>query len=116
MKKIESFEILVMTFQANNHEEWIYTNLEQWNSAPESSTFYMISDEEVDELPDEDVYESSSGAFLPKILEDEDLYPWLLTSALEGILLHLHDGKNAPLEEVRAAIEHYRENDTFLEQ
>ena len=114
MKKFRSLEELVKTFQAESQEEWIYTNMEKWNNSSQSNEFYIITEEEIDELADDEVYESESGAFLPKGLEDQDLYPWLLTSTLEGILLNLSGGKNAPLEKIRGAIKFYRENDTFF--
>lgn len=114
MKKFVSLEELVKGFQAERQEEWIFTNMEQWNNASKNNSFYIITDEEIDELADDEVYESSSGAFLPRSLEDQDLYPWLLTSTLDGILLNLNGGKDAPLEKIRDAINHYRENDTFL--
>jgi len=114
MKKFRSLEELVKTFQAESQEEWIYTNMEKWNNSSQSNEFYIITEEEIDELADDEVYESENGAFLPKGLEDQDLYPWLLTSTLEGILLNLSGGKNAPLEKIRGAINFYRENDTFL--
>ena len=114
MKKFRSLEELVKTFQAESQEEWIYTNMEQWNNSSKSNEFYIITEDEIDELADDEVYESASGAFLPKELEDQNLYPWILTSTLEGILLNLNGGKNAPLEKIRGAINFYRENDAFL--
>jgi hypothetical protein len=56
MKKFRSLDELVKTFQAESQEEWIYTNMEQWNNSSMSNEFYIITEEEIDDLADDEVY------------------------------------------------------------
>lgn len=92
--------------------EWVYVDLHGWKTQPQSCVFYVIPEEEVDALPDEDVYLSEAGPYLPVSLQALNLYPWMALPTLLGVVQHLP--AQADLARTVEAINHYREYDDFM--
>jgi hypothetical protein len=77
---VERFDSLPSLYEALPRlegTEWVYTNKQNWNREPQKAEFFVIPEREVDALPDEAVYESEHGPFLPRSLGDKDLIPWM---------------------------------------
>jgi hypothetical protein len=96
---------------------WAYTAMKQWLDNPNSAVFYLISEDEIDDLDDDDVYEADFGGYLPIALKELNLYPWLETDTLGGILENASVGVNPSDKDVETfilAVNHYREFDGFF--
>ncbi|WP_151742697.1 MULTISPECIES: hypothetical protein [unclassified Acinetobacter] len=116
MTQIVTIRDLYETAIRAKENEWIYVNLIAWNKSPKESIFFIISEEEVDNLPDEKVYESDDGAFLPIALQELYLSPWMEISTLKGVIENLKlISNNFNDESFIQGINYYREYDTFLD-
>jgi hypothetical protein len=113
MIKISSIKSLFELIINHHGNEWVYINLNEWKNNPCLCEFYIISDKEVDDLSDDEVYESEAGPFLPISCKHLDLYPWMTADVLEGIYFNLK-GKTKN-DDLIAGIEYYREFDDFLD-
>lgn len=97
---------------------WIYVNRKQWNSDPHSARFFFIDEDEVDDMPDDEVYECKHGGYLPIALRDLDLYPWFESGTLVGVIENASIPREPNQEEIERfvlAANHYREYDDFYD-
>lgn len=97
---------------------WIYTNLEAWESSPSSANFFFIDEDEVFDMPDDQIYETDDGGYLPLALRDLDLYPWLESATLVGVIDNAsipRDPSQEEIERFAIAANHYREYDDFYD-
>ncbi len=117
MQKFNSIRELALFTLSSTENEWIYTNIDKWNSRPKECAFWVIQESEVDALPDDEVYESAGGPFLPKELKNENLWPWMTQDVLAGVLLNLKviDVDSCDDAFLIKGINYYREFDDFLE-
>jgi hypothetical protein len=117
MEKIGSISHLFKATINSNENEWIYTNLETWNTTPKKCDFYIISEAEIDDLPDEEVYESQAGPYLPITLQNLNLSPWMEIAVLQGVIqnLKLKDGDRIDDDLLIDGINYYREYDDFMD-
>ncbi len=97
---------------------WIYVNRQQWNNDPHSARFFFIDEDEVDDMPDDEVYECKHGGYLPIALRDLDLYPWFESGTLVGVIENASIPREPNQEEIERfvlAANHYREYDDFYD-
>ena len=116
MEKINSlFDLYDNTVSALDNE-WVYVNVGAWENNPKLCSFYIISEEEVDALADDEVYESDAGPYLPIAVKSLDLHPWMQLDVLKGVIENARV-KNEHFDEEKfiRAINYYRENDNFME-
>ncbi len=113
MIKISSINSLIEILLNHHENEWVYTNLSQWKKNPSKCDFFIISEKEIDNLPDNEVYESEAGPFLPISLQHLDLYPWMQIDTLKGVVSNL--GINLDNDNFINGVEYYREYDDFLD-
>jgi hypothetical protein len=99
-----------------SENEWVYANIELWNESPQKCEYFIISEEETDEMPDEEVYESDAGPYLPISLQHLNLYPWMELATLKGVVENLKMAKKG-FDEKKfiLGINYYRENDDFMD-
>lgn len=116
MKRIHSLFELYINIIENIENEWIYANMEEWATSPENCDFYIIPEAEMDEMPDDEVYESEAGPLLPINLQKFKLWPWMEIATLQGIVenLNMMEMKKFDADLLIKSINHYREFDDFL--
>lgn len=118
MEKLTSIIDLFSIIEKIEGNEWVYTNKEKWRLSPEQCAFWLIPESEVDNMPDDEVYESDSGPFLPLSLKDENLHPWMTVDALHGVVqnLKIKNVNSGNLHATVQGINHYLEYDDFLDE
>jgi hypothetical protein len=100
----------------NDYNEWIYTNEKVWDEDPINSKFYVITESEIDELPDDQIYDFDGyGSYLPINLKHLDLCPLIETQTLKGVIANLILSKNFDMNLLIKGINHYLEFDDFLD-
>lgn len=117
VKKIQGVIKLFEVVHAISENDWVYTNLESWEQQPESSVFYLISEDEIDELDDNNqTVENTSGEVIPKSLERENIETWLDIQTLQAISQVIQKSVKTPDSTLLIqAINQYREQDDFME-
>ena len=116
MKKMTSLSELYEHVVVTADNEWVYANIEKWLNNPKDCDFYFISEEEVEEMADDEVYESKAGPYLPISVESLDLHPWMQLDILKGVVENSHiDGGRFDGDKFIKAINYYRENDDFMD-
>ncbi|MDL2188868.1 hypothetical protein P5706_32305 [Pseudomonas sp. ChxA] len=117
MKKMQDITNLFSTINSHTDNDWVYTNLEKWEAHPESAIFYLISEDEIDDLEEEDkTVENSAGELIPKSLAKENVETWLDAQTLLAIFEIIQKKVKAPDDDILIrAINHYREFDDFME-
>jgi len=115
MKLINSLSDLYDAIAESADNEWVYVNLATWSSKPEDCPFYIIPEAEIDEMSDDEIYESEAGPYLPIQLRHLNLWPWMEIGTLQGVIQNLNMGNktdfNADL--FVKGINYYREHDDF---
>lgn len=97
---------------------WIFVNMEDWNKSPHSAKFYFADEDEINAMPDEDVFENDTGDLLPVAWKTLGLRTWFESATLHAVAFN---AKIPPLpneDELRrfvVAANHYREYDDFLD-
>ncbi|MDR2011562.1 MAG: hypothetical protein LBQ20_00655 [Rhodanobacter sp.] len=97
---------------------WIYVNRGKWKNNPHTAQFFFIDEDEVDALPENEIYESEAGPHLPIKLHELDLYPWFESQTLVGVIENASIPQNPSQEEIERfilAANHYREYDDFYD-
>jgi hypothetical protein len=112
MERIENIQQLVKTLPQMESEQWIFTNVNKWNSTPEDCVFYYLPWDYMQTLDDDEVCENDDGAEIPVQLKDENLKEWMLVGSLKQIARSVNQ-KNVELNDFVQRINHYREFDTF---
>lgn len=117
MKKIQGIIKLFEAIHSVSVNDWVYTNLKIWEKEPEKTVFYLISEDEIDELEDEGgTVENTSGEVIPKSLERENVETWLDIQTLQAISHVIQKSVKAPGGTLLIqAINYYREYDDFME-
>lgn len=117
MKKMQGIIDLFSTLDSVTDNDWVYTNLEKWEEQPETAVFYLISEDEIDNLEEDDkTVENSAGETIPKTLEKENVETWLDVQTLQAISQILQKKIKSPDNAILIkAINYYRENDDFME-
>lgn len=117
MKKIQGIANLFDTIHPVSENAWVYTNLKKWEQQPENAVFYLITEDEIDELEEDDeTVENTAGEIIPKSLERENVETWLEVQTLQAISQIIQKNVKAPNSIVLIqAINHYREYDDFME-
>ena len=117
MKKMQGFTNLFSTVNSHTDNDWVYTNLDKWEEEPRNAIFYLISEEEIDDLEEDDkTVENSAGELIPKSLEKENVETWLDVQTLQAIFEVIQKKVTAPDNDILIrAINHYREYDDFME-
>lgn len=117
VKKIQGVIKLFEVVHSISENDWVYTNLESWEQQPESSVFYLISEDEIDELDDNNqTVENTSGEVIPKSLERENIETWLDIQTLQAISQVIQKSVKTPDSTLLIqAINHYGEQDDFME-
>ena len=117
MKKMQGITNLFSTVNSHTDNDWVYTNLDKWEEEPEKAIFYLISEDEIDDLEEDDkTVENSAGELIPKSLEKENVETWLDVQTLQAIFEVIQKKVNAPDNDILIrAINHYREYDDFME-
>jgi hypothetical protein len=88
-------------------QDGVYVKPHDWDVSPTSARLYIFEPEEVEELDD--------LGDLPRIVTEMGLRTLLVTSNLEDVIRHQHRKKPDSSEvDYIAAINHYREYDSFL--
>jgi hypothetical protein len=117
MKKMQDITNLFSTINSATDNDWVYTNQDIWENEPEKAVFYLISEDEIDDLEeDEKTVENSAGELIPKSLEKENVETWIDVQTLQAIFDVIQKKVNAPDDAMLIrAINHYREYDDFME-
>lgn len=117
MKKMQGITNLFSTINSATDNDWVYTNQDKWENEPEKAVFYLISEDEIDDLEeDEKTVENSAGELIPKALEKENVETWIDVQTLQAIFDVIQKKVNAPDDATLIrAINHYREYDDFME-
>lgn len=117
MKKMKGITDLFSTINSVTDNDWIYTNLDEWEQQPENAVFYLITEDEIDDLEEDDkTVENSAGETIPKSLEKENVETWVDVQTLQAISQIIHKKIKTPDSAILIqAINHYREYDDFME-
>ena len=117
MEKFNSLRNLFYFINNSLENEWVYVNLDEWLKNPLKCYFYVIPETEVDEMPDDEVYESEEGPFLPISLRDLNLSPWMEIDTLKDVLqnLRIEDEKSFDENLFIRGINYFREYDDFMD-
>ena len=117
MKLINSLSDLFDVVINSVGNEWVYANRDAWAKCPEGCVFYVIPESEIDDMPDDEVYESEGGSCLPINLQHLDLWPWMEISNLQGVIenLRMMNREVFDVDMFIKGINYYRENDDFME-
>lgn len=117
MKKMQGITNLFSTVNSHTDNDWVYTNLDKWEEEPEKAIFYLISEDEIDDLEEDDkTVENSAGELIPNSLEKENVETWLDVQTLQAIFEVIQKKVKAPDSDILIrAINHYREYDDFME-
>ena len=82
MKLINSLSDLFCVITDPIENEWIYANIKIWLESPRNCIFYIVSEDEINDMPDDEIYESEAGPYLPISLRHLDLHPWMEIATL----------------------------------
>lgn len=97
---------------------WIFVNIAEWNVSPQTTKFYFIDEDEIDGMPDDEVFQSDTGDFLPLALKDKALRPWFESATLHGVASNASIPSSPNAEECQRfvyAANYYREYDDFFD-
>ncbi|NUF50019.1 hypothetical protein [Gilliamella sp. ESL0250] len=112
MNSFKSIDELIMNLYLLDQGEWIYANLELWNSDPKHTEFYYIPWDYIQDLNDDEIYLDEEGMEMPFIVQGLNLRGWMLVGSLDYIAQNKsnygHDD-NWFIDEIN----YYRANDTF---
>ena len=112
MNSYSSIDELIKNLSLLDQGEWIYTNLNLWNSSPENTGFYYIPWDYIQDLDDSQIYLDEEDMEMPLAVKELDLKGWMLVSHLNYIAKNKIVGKFDNkwfIDEVN----YYREYDTF---
>jgi hypothetical protein len=117
MQKLISIKDLVQAVLSSEENEWVYTNKDAWRKNPSTSNFYIISEKEINNRDDDQIYETDDGVELPLELKSENIYPWMLIDIFKGVLQNLKINSWNETDEfmIINGINHYLEFDDFLD-
>lgn len=117
VKKVQGITNLFSTVCSVSANGWVYANLEQWEQQPEKSVFYLITEDELDEMELRgETVENTVGELIPKSLAQENVETWLDVQTLQAIAQFILKSVKAPDGSVLIqAINHYREYDDFMD-
>ena len=116
MRFISSFEDLPAVVCDWQDNDWVYVNHETWESSPERGRFLIISEDELADLEEQDLYvENDAGESIPREFAAEGLSRWMESQTLKAVIvnarLSLPRSQRAVL---ISAINHYLEYDAFI--
>lgn len=112
MNSYKSIDELIISLSLLDQGEWIYLNLNSWNSDPENTEFYYIPWDYIQNLKEDEIYLDEEDMEMPIIVKELKLREWMLVSSLSYITKNkLSDGQNNKwfIDEIN----YYREHDTF---
>ena len=112
MNSFKSIPELIKNLSLLDQGEWIYANLNSWNSNPEYTDFYYIPWEYIQNLDDDEIYLDEEDMEMPLVVKGLNLRGWMLVGSLDYItqnkLNFEYDNKRLIDE-----INYYRNNDAF---
>ncbi|PIT59027.1 hypothetical protein [Snodgrassella alvi] len=112
MNSFKSIYELIKNLSLLDQGEWIYANLNSWNSNPEHAEFYYIPWDYIQNLDDDEIYHDEEDMEMPLVVKGLNLRGWMLVGSLDYIIQNKsdfeHDNKWLIDE-----INYYRNNDTF---
>ncbi|MBN6151714.1 hypothetical protein JR065_15315 [Xanthomonas sp. AmX2] len=117
MKRLHGVAVLLDALDTVTDNHWVYTNVDGWARQPENAVFYLIAEDELDELEEAGrTVQNSAGETIPQALAEEDVETWLDVQTLRAIsqVVRKHD-MAAGSDVLIQAINHYREYDDFME-
>lgn len=116
MKYIEKIQDLpheVLNWRGN---DWVYVNHQKWEASPCDAHFLIISEDELAELEEQDLYvENEAGESIPIQYADEDFSRWLESQTLKAIFVNARISESfASIEFLVDCVNHYLEYDDFM--
>lgn len=112
MNSYKTLDELIISLSLLDQGEWIYVNLNSWNSDPEHTDFYYIPWSYIQDLDDDEIYLDEEDLEMPLAVKELNLRGWMLVSSLNYIAQNKSNGgydNKWFIEEIN----HYREYDTY---
>ncbi|EMK0756649.1 hypothetical protein J0A78_01305 [Providencia rettgeri] len=108
----QTLESLLASLTALEQNEWIYTNVKEWDKNPDLASFYYIPWDYLQELDDDEIYLDDEDLEMPKSLENMKLRGWMVVCDLA-----LFNEKQKELDKTRQwvieEINYYRDYDAY---
>jgi len=116
MEEFQGLNALIDKTVGKEINGWIWVNLDQLNQNAIEAEYYLIDDEYLWELDEDEVYENEQGDELPLSLKDKNLKSWLEIPMIEDVISYLkHNTPKPNIELIEKALKYYFENDAFLD-
>lgn len=96
--------------------EWVYSNVKSLFWKPLNATFYIIPEEEINNMSEDEIYVDEDGCEMPKEYKHLKLSEWLEVADIEDIIEYLSNQKeDADIRLKAKALQYYYKNDAFME-
>ncbi len=110
MQVFSSLTQLFEKIETLSNGEWVYTNLEMWNTNPENCSFYYITDDYINDLEDNEIYLDDNDLEMPISVQNLNLNNFMTV----GDISHIYHKNNQDIAEAIKEINHYRRFDDFI--
>ncbi|WP_226002562.1 hypothetical protein [Paenibacillus sp. BJ-4] len=117
IQTFDSLEALVQTVRQTEINEWIFTNLDRFQSNPIDNAYYIIPEEELWELEDAGLTVTNHlDESIPAALPDHHVQTWLEVATVQDVIEVLHrSGSKPSLQRIAQGLQYYYEYDAFME-
>lgn len=112
MRNYKSIDELIMSLSLLDQGEWIYVNLNSWNSEPGNTEFYYIPWDYIQDLDDDEIFFDEEDMEMPLFVKELNLRAWMLVSSLGYIARNKLNG-GYDNKWFIGEVNYYREYDTF---
>ncbi|QIW16157.1 hypothetical protein A4G20_07350 [Pasteurellaceae bacterium RH1A] len=110
MQEYASLSQLLSELNSLSSSEWLYANIDVWNTDPKNCAFYYISDDYIDSLEEYEIYLDDEDLEMPLRVKNLHLRTWMTV----GDLAHIYEKSDKDIDSLIKGINFYREFDDFL--
>ncbi|WP_149096470.1 DUF7716 domain-containing protein [Paenibacillus terrae] len=117
IQTFDNLEALVRAVSQTDMNEWVFTNLEHFQSNPVDATYYIIPEEELWELEDAGLTVTNHrDENIPASLPDHHAQTWLEIATVQDVIEVLRRSGNEPdIHRIAQGLQYYHEYDAFME-
>ena len=116
MITIDGLPALIAFVGATDDDDWIYAKPAEWEADPEHCEFFVISDDELEQLFEAGRAHEVGGLLWPDSFTEDGVSRFLQHETFRGVIWALEDAE-IPWDDdlLVTAINHFLTNDSFME-
>jgi hypothetical protein len=113
---LEGLPALIAHVGASDDDDWIYAKPVLWEADPEHCEFYIISDDQLEQLVDAGKAQEINGVLWPDSFTADGITHFLQYQAFRGVIWALEDAELEWDDDLLVtAINYFLHNDSFME-